>query len=340
MFDQEFFSKPHPYFLSNREFHYTGWLYKYMSNMDYIKNAIKTKTLYLSHPSDFNDPFDAGFVFTPESVMKISCPPSLLLRLIGDFLYDAERSAILELIQKGDLPRKIQDIIDFVISKTKETKPYNTMIYMLFRRNDYMLSGTSIPKVRFDERLKIFCFSQTRNSFPMWAHYANNHKGVCLGYDAKNIQLSAENDIPPYALNTVQYTDHFITDDIENYNHAFYKSDQWAYEKEVRIVCQMDGNVLRFPYLKEVSLGINMPQKERAELIDLCLDNGVDVLQAEISDSGNYDLSFVQGGDILTEYHKRGIDGLITQPSPVTQRFIIPVKLPFTQLSEEDTEQP
>lgn len=88
MFDQEFFSKPHPYFLSNREFHYTGWLYKYMSNMDYIKNAIKTKTLYLSHPSDFNDPFDAGFVFTPESVMKISCPPSLLLRLIGDFLYE------------------------------------------------------------------------------------------------------------------------------------------------------------------------------------------------------------------------------------------------------------
>ena len=83
-----------------------------------------------------------------------------------------------------------------------------------------------------------------------------------------------------------------------------------------------------------------MPQKERAELIDLCLDNGVDVLQAEISDSGNYDLSFVHGGDILTEYHKRGIDGLITQPSPVTQRFIIPVKLPFTQLSEEDTEQP
>lgn len=299
--------KSHPNFISNPLFLYTGWLYKYMSNLDYIKKSIETRTIYLSHPANFNDPFDSGFIITPKSVMKFWCHPRFLLQLIGGFLNESERSVILDAIHKGEHLVKIEDILALIVSKTKEDKRLDTLICMLLQARDYLSSGAESPKVRFDENLKICCFSQTRSSFPMWAHYSNNHKGVCLGYNATNIQLSAENDIPSHALNTVQYTGSYTTDEIESYDHPFYKSDQWAYEKEVRIVCQMEGNVLRFPYLREVYLGVNMPQKERKWIIDLCLDHGVDVIQAEVDNSGTYDLSFVRRGDILAEYHKRGI---------------------------------
>ena len=293
------------YFLSDKEHTYSGWLYKYMSNLDFIKKSITDKTIYLSHPSTFNDPFDGGFTVTTNSIGKFSCSPSLFNKLAGAFLDKMEHEKLAQLIKNNDMPIAISDIIERIAEPEKRTQ-MNSRVYMAFQMNEYTCTGKQPTRPHFDSKLKIFCFSQTRESFPMWAHYANNHQGVCLEYYAKDIMLTELCDVPNYALLPVVYTDKFATDNIENDMANFSKSNQWSYEEEVRIVCQMEGNVLKFPYLKSVNLGANMPKEIKAELVELCLDNGVDVNCAETSTDGNYALSFVRRGDILKKYLDRG----------------------------------
>lgn len=298
---------PERYFLSDKERCYSGWLYKYMSNIKYIKTAIKEKTIYLSHPSTFNDPFDGGFMVTTNSINKMACSLSTFYKMVGRFLNPSEIQKLIELKQSNsDTPIDIESIIQHIVEPEKQYQ-INTMIYIAFQMNQFNSTGKQSIEPYFDSKIKIFCFSKTRESFPMWAHYADNHKGVCLEYDVKDIKLTEFCDIPNYALTPVIYTDNFITDDITNYMAHFYKSNQWSYEKEVRIVCQMEGNSLKFPYLKAVNLGVNMPKKLKEELIDFCLDNSVDVRNVEISIDGTYGLSFVQKGDILKKYQDRGL---------------------------------
>lgn len=297
-------SAPQRYFLTDPQHTYSGCLYKYMSNLEYIKTAIKDKTIFLSHPSSFNDPFDGGFMMTEKALRKFSCKPSLIYQFIAQNLNTTEKTKLEHLISHGDFLRKIEEIIS-VISEKERFNPILTLLYMLFRADEFLKTRVQSPTVKYDSRLKIFCFSQTGKSFPMWAHYANNHQGVCLEYDAKNVQLSKDCDVPIEALTVVRYSDNYVTDDIEDNMRCFYKSDQWAYEKEVRIVCQMEGNVLKFPYLCNVILGVNMPQKMKDELAGFCLDNGVDVWCAEVDNNGTYDLSICQHGDIYKKYMER-----------------------------------
>jgi hypothetical protein len=204
------------------------------------------------------------------------------------------------------MPIEISNIIKNIAEPNKQSS-MRTMVYMCFEINQFICTGEQSPKPNYDPKLKIFCCSKTRQSFPMWAHYANNHQGVCFEYDVKDIKLTQSCDVPDYALTPVVYKDKFKTDDVQNYMAHFYKSNQWSYEEEVRIVCQMEGNVLKFPHLKAVNLGINMPKGQKEELIDLCLDNGVDVQCVETSIGGDYSLSFVRRGDSLKKYQEKGL---------------------------------
>ena len=37
---------------------------------------------------------------------------------------------------------------------------------------------------RFSERIGLYCLSQVNNSILMWSHYAQDHQGYCLQFEA------------------------------------------------------------------------------------------------------------------------------------------------------------
>lgn len=82
-------------------------------------------------------------------------------------------------------------------------------------------------------RCRLFCVTENRYNPLMWAHYADEHRGVCLEYDIADI-VSVSDDISEIKyVSKVQSFDDFPS----NANKAiFYKSDYWAYEKEIRAV--------------------------------------------------------------------------------------------------------
>lgn len=100
---------------------------------------------------------------------------------------------------------------------------------------------------------KISCFTEKLYNMPMWAHYANNHQGICVEYDFS--QLDAEDDFSKQ-LFPVGYQEHRY--DITNlmkisigdkpdmriyllYFLFLIKHQSWEYESEWRVILHSEN---------------------------------------------------------------------------------------------------
>lgn len=132
---------------------------------------------------------------------------------------------------------------------------------------------------KIDSKLKkivVTCFTQQPTEPLMWAHYAENHTGVCYCFDSdtlifeekfkrKDVQYS--NKVPE-----LLYFENSTTDDhLECFlpNVVCTKSDAWAYEKEIRFFGNSSETSHSFKpsSLKAVILGcrVNKEQEEKAK---------------------------------------------------------------------------
>lgn len=105
----------------------------------------------------------------------------------------------------------------------------------------------------------VISFSETPRNSLMWSHYANNHKGMCIGYKGNLLIRKAEKIFDPFFQidgllpEKIKYDNHRISpedrivksvpinDMAEIYiqlakKHLLKKSDEWIYEKEHRII--------------------------------------------------------------------------------------------------------
>jgi len=91
-------------------------------------------------------------------------------------------------------------------------------------------------KVEYSKMIGLLCFSKIWSNPVQWSHYADGHKGVCLGFD-----------IPDNILKNVTYTSKRLQlpSNKKNYNNRIpeeyiktclsKKYSHWKYEKEVRV---------------------------------------------------------------------------------------------------------
>jgi hypothetical protein len=108
--------------------------------------------------------------------------------------------------------------LNLIDSRPKETRRYTRLI------NEY-----------FSTHIGMICFGANWNSPVMWAHYADKHRGVALGFD-----------VPDQLLTKITYADrkitvpfgahlprHGLTADLLN-NVRLTKATDWSYEREYR----------------------------------------------------------------------------------------------------------
>ena len=83
-------------------------------------------------------------------------------------------------------------------------------------------------------------FSKVNDSLLMWAHYCNNHSGICVGIDMEKVPpMRGQIYLEPFEIEG-QYTD--IINRPDGYRVASWqyqwrtKAKEWAYEQEVRLV--------------------------------------------------------------------------------------------------------
>lgn len=179
-------------------------LFKYYSDCNQNLEAVKANKMWYSAPCCFNDVFDCDIMIN------------------DDKLFDS----ILEMCPSIKGFRKGSPMWLELKSQAKK-------------------SSSELKKMFANMRSKmgIACMSELDNSLLMWAHYANNHRGMCVEYNllAINRQLNFT-PIPIIYSNDRVCFETLNTNTVELDATKLFvegltsKSLEWNYEKEWRII--------------------------------------------------------------------------------------------------------
>ena len=115
----------------------------------------------------------------------------------------------------------------------------------------------------------LICFSRTWRNPVIWAHYADNHKGMCLGFEVKDELLREVDYVPERPLPPENFDEAFMV------SLLYSKFSHWRYEQEMRVYVKLDkGNKINGMYfyefnnelkLKKIIVGSNS-EVSRAEV--------------------------------------------------------------------------
>lgn len=106
----------------------------------------------------------------------------------------------------------------------------------------------------------------------MWAHYAEDHKGICIKYHFKSEQIPLLNDKETelFRIGNVDYKARFSVNELEIkvWDALFAKSKVWKYEHETRLVYYSTDEVPRVKTFKipgaitEIYLGLRCSEED------------------------------------------------------------------------------
>ena len=137
----------------------------------------------------------------------------------------------------------------------------------------------------------IACLSESDDSLLMWAHYANNHYGMCVEYELMEINRQLEfTPVPIIYSERRACLDSLNPDTVERDTTKVFieslttKSLEWRYEKEWRIIrddgacgdrwdAVKKGALLDMIRPTSVTLGCMAKQEFSKEVQEYCQDN-------------------------------------------------------------------
>ncbi len=116
--------------------------------------------------------------------------------------------------------------------------------------------AVNFEKSQISKKYGLLCFSTDKKNPVQWAHYADNHKGVCLGFD-----------VPEKKLKTVKYVKERLareTLDQSDCNEKLLttKFRHWVYEQERRLIIDLNSTQINGDGLRFVSFSEDMVLKE------------------------------------------------------------------------------
>ncbi|MCH5193039.1 MAG: DUF2971 domain-containing protein [Oscillospiraceae bacterium] len=289
----------------------------------YSLEALMNNTVYLSPPSDFDDPYDCN-IFVNEyefALQRIryyasSCgvdvdtkwsyietahhlANKIFLHLSSgnsiETLFRLDETNVMD--HKNKIIFQLTLKINLVSPQVNEMSLYNTFNEVI-QNEIYAIQQTA-------NHFRIACFAQNPYSMLMWAHYARSHKGFCIEYEMPF--YSKETEELYHNLYPVIYTD--TRTDLtslcvnveesgkpsENELWDYYKygllskSLDWKYQQEWRLI-SFDNLIssdseynCNFFKIKKVYLGNKMPLEDRMEIIEICKNNEIPYTGVNIS---------------------------------------------------------
>lgn len=190
-------------------------LYKYrdIDNQDHFQ-MLQDQSIFLSSARRFNDPFDC----------KI---PLEYLNLADDekLQRDFARKIIM-MHGTDDIKAKIDEHIENFINKG------------ILNDKEHLRKMEADDLNKLDEDFGVFCLSALPDNLLLWSHYANCHKGICIGFNARKLnQTCSFSAVGPVTYFT-EYPNMCVLRDNDDlfYNQLFNKSFDWFYEKEFRMI--------------------------------------------------------------------------------------------------------
>lgn len=192
--------------------------YKY-GTTDSILKMLLSGTIRYSRPILFNDPYDVQFNLD---------------------MYIANEGNINNLKKIFEKKEKAVTRIEKNWFNWLTNKPNENQISFnqLIESYNYDLNQLK----EFLSNTFVFSLTQSKDNLLMWAHYANYHKGVVVQFDFSkadpnillNVKYSKSLPLPFLKKDPIQQNNNYLNTCLTNLISV--KSDEWAYEQEVRLV--------------------------------------------------------------------------------------------------------
>jgi hypothetical protein len=241
-----------------------GIFYKYRSlsgkNREHVRETIIDNTIYLASPSSFNDPFDCAPAFSPS--------------LTPDGAYALARRYL-----SRQHPKWAEEKLELAAEQfVAQTCGADMAVVAQGLRDGY-------EQVR--DWLALYCVSETCASALMWSHYADSHRGICIGFDS-GVDIFAK--AQPVTYSHVRHTVDPVHDSDEQRlaNSLLLKSADWKYEKEWRYIDfqTLPGKYqLNSPAILQVVLGARISVLDESRVVGWIeqLEHKPELLRASIS---------------------------------------------------------
>ena len=202
-------------------------MYKYTSSTRALEILMNNK-IYFAKSLEFNDPFDG------QITLDIDTPEKRII-----FIENLER--------KHRIIIPIKEKQEFINNSSGADE----------------LARAIVNKWQEANSTGICCLTNTCQSLPMWAHYANNHTGCCLVFDFSKYpnQATEEDTFPFHHMKKVEYRENLPTYNMGRpWHDYFYKSNEWQYEHEWRaIMFNKDVSLKSLnPFLRQKSHGTGL----------------------------------------------------------------------------------
>lgn len=154
---------------------------------------------------------------------------------------------------------------------------------------------------QLNQVIGILSLSKARDSLLMWAHYADQYAGSVVAFDRAHDFFSDQIDVEYRSARPRRHLRDYLAGTPIPVAELCVKSDQWAYEREVRVVrllaeCEEAGGdvrglpvfVRRIPVdaIKSVILGERTPVVEQREIFARVRDTNISLSLAAIDHSG------------------------------------------------------
>lgn len=228
----------------------TKIVYKYADFETAINKILIAGTLKFSNPIEFNDPFDCN-----ENLIVLNHNKELVENLINSSTYN-------------NLSRKVK-------RKIKRD---------VFKKTIYR---SELKKER--NRFKLSCFSAKNNEVLMWSHYADLHKGICIGFDFPHKYDEK------FILCPIKYLKSIVPLDGSSdlITTLLYwqttKSIRWEYEDEIRAITKSNSDELLElreydkKYVRKVIFGCKVTPEQMNKVFRELRKNGFDLKNIEFS---------------------------------------------------------
>lgn len=163
-----------------------------------------------------------------------------------------------------------------------EFMPYRKYVFQ--KRQEYNKVFRAVSK-----KWGILCFSQTWEEQLLWAHYADKHKGIALGFEIPEGELLKVTYVCNEIRTKIELTDDQNDNEQKFLDLAKIKFQEWEYEKEYRLLvpledCERENGYYFISFgdnlkLRKIVLGCRFNhKKQEIRISELAKQLGVDII--------------------------------------------------------------
>ena len=251
---------------------------------------INDEKIWIARPDSFNDPYELYFRADFQKTFF-----EFFLRKFPQIEKEVGVE-VLDSIRKGE--RQGERLFQYLLVKEGALSKEKLDVVKDNFNKDNLVQN----RKHMSDTAKVSCFSERNDSIPMWAHYADQHKGFCIEYDIYNQTKKSIEFLFP-----IIYTDK-ITDVTKELSKGIlgwgikptiFKSRDWSYEKEWRYIVSTPpdppykGAYLKFFPIKGIYLGTKIEDEHKDKLVEIAAAKNIPIYKMRMSDTEFYFESYL-----------------------------------------------